>query len=219
MRKSFFLFGLVIALVAAHSALSLKLSESFDFPENKKTVSLSDEITVPITLRPEMPKPEKQKEIKKTIAKANIDLFIVVDDLKFLDDKEEAVKEIYSQDEEVVEEVFWYALDRKPIYNGCESLESDEEKFRCFQQKLNLHVRDNFKANNNTMGFQMHEKMMIRFEIDQDGFVSDVKIARGEDADKKQLESIIKSLPQFTPGMYNGKYVKTSYVLPVVLRN
>jgi len=78
-------------------------------------------------------------------------------------------------------------------------------------------VKDNFKAN--TMGFSTSEKMLIRFEIDQEGFVSDVKVARGQEADKKQLEAIIKSLPQFTPGIYNGKYVKTSYVLPVVLRN
>jgi hypothetical protein len=46
-----------------------------------------------------------------------------------------------------------------------------------------------------------------------------VKIARGEESDKIQMEKIIKTLPQFTPGMYKGKYVKTSYILPVVIRN
>jgi hypothetical protein len=61
--------------------------------------------------------------------------------------------------------------------------------------------------------------MTVKFEIDQEGNVSDVKIARGEESDKIQMEKIIKTLPQFTPGMYKGKYVKTSYILPVVIRN
>jgi protein TonB len=218
MRKSFFLFGLVIALGAAHSALSYRLVETFSFPEIEKTVSIDDGVVIPITLYPKEPIPKKQKEIKKIIKRANNDPFIVVDDWTLVDDPgEEPLGEVVSTHEEAVEEVFFYSLDRKPIYNGCETLDSDEEKFECFQHKLGIYVRDNFKSNSN--GWGTSEKMTIKFEIDQEGFVSDVKIARGDESDKIQMENIIKTLPQFTPGMYKGKYVKTSYILPVVIRN
>ena len=218
MRKSFFLFGLVIALGAAHSALSFKMEESFSFPEKNQTVFVDDGLVIPITPYPKEPIPKRQKEINKITKRANNDPFIVVDDWALVDDQgEEPLEEVKSTHEVAVEEVFFDALDRKPIYNGCETLGSDEEKFECFQQKLGMYVRDNFKSNFN--GWGMREKMTVKFEIDQEGNVSDVKIARGEELDKIQMEKIIKALPQFTPGMYKGKYVKTSYILPVVIRN
>ena len=219
MRKSFFLFGLVLALGAAHSALSYRLVESFESPDQPVGITLNDDVVVPITIRKTEPIPERRKETKKVIKKANTTLFIAIDDLTFIDEGnlEPAIDEVYSQHEDEVKEVFFHSLDRKPIYNGCESLSTEDERFDCFQEKLRDHVSDNFKANK--MGWGNTEKMMVRFEIDQEGMVSDVKIARGEELDKKQLEEIIKNLPQFTPGMFNGKYVKTSYVLPVVVRN
>lgn len=220
MRKSFFLFGLVIALGAAHSALSFKMTETFSFSESQ-TAALTlddDEVVIPITLYPEEPIPKKQKEIKKIINRANNDPFIIVEDwIDIPDPGEDPIVDVKSTQEEAIVEVFFDALDRKPIYNGCETLDSDEKKFICFQQKLGMYVRDNFKPNTN--GWGTSEKMTIKFEIDQEGYVSDVKIARGEELDKIQMEKIIKTLPRFTPGMYKGKYVKTSYILPVVIRN
>ena len=218
MRKSFFLFGLVIALGAAHSALSFKLVEKFHVPGEEKTALVYDGLVVPITVRKVQPIPKKQKEIKKIISRANNDTFIVVEDWAVVDELgEEPLEEILSTHEEAVEEVFFYSLERKPIYNGCETLSSDDEKFECFQQKLGEYVKDNFKTN--SMGWGSSEKMTIKFEIDQEGYVSDVKIAKGAESDKIQMEKILKMLPQFTPGMYQGKYVKTSYILPVVIRN
>lgn len=218
MRKSFFLFGLVIALGAAHSALSYRLVESFNIPCKGTSVSLTDDLVIPITVRPEQPKPIKQKEIEKTIAKANTDIFIAVDDLTFIDEgDEEPLRDVLSIEEEADKEYFMASLDRKPIYSGCETLSSDEEKFSCFQEKLSMHVRDNFKTNK--MGWGAREKLVVKFVIDKEGNIGEVKVARGEEADKEQLKRIIKNLPQFTPGMYKGKYVKTSYVLPVVIRN
>ena len=218
MRKSFFLFGLVIALGAAHSALSFKMTETFKMPVSKTANLADDGLVIPITIRSTPPTPKKQKEIKKIINRANNDPFIIVDDwIDIPDSGEDPIVDVKSTQEEAIVEVFFDALDRKPIYNGCETLDSDEEKFECFQQKLGMYVRDNFKPNTN--GWGTSEKMTIKFEIDQEGYVSDVKIARGEELDKIQMEKIIKTLPQFTPGMYNGKYVKTSYILPVVIRN
>ena len=218
MRKSFFLFGLVIALGVAHSALSYRLVEKFSFPDNGKTAVLVDDVVIPITVRPVQPKPIPQKEIKKTIAKASKDIFIVVDDYTYVEEPGETpINEVLSTHEEEEKEVFISLLDRKPIFSGCESLATEEDKFSCFQEKLHMHVKNRYKPNN--MGWGSSEKMMVKFEIDKEGNIGEVLIARGEEHDKAQIEKIIKSLPQFTPGMYNGKYVKTSYVLPVVLRN
>ena len=219
LRKTFFLFGLVVALGTSYSALSYNTALYLDYPDLSGEVELLIEEDALITIREmEKPKPKKQKEVRKAVAAINLDIFISVDDFaKIEESNEEPMTEVYEGEEDADVEVYFTMLDRKPVFSGCENLETEEERFKCFKSSLRNHIADNFVHNQN--GWGGNEKIMIHFIIDKEGKIQKVQAARGDESDRIQLEKLIKELPPFVPAMYNGKYVKTSYVLPVVLRN
>lgn len=59
-------------------------------------------------------------------------------------------------------------------------------------------------------------KVYVSFVIDEDGSVTESKIARGVDPalDKEALR-VINKLPNWTPGKEDGKPVKVSYTVPI----
>jgi hypothetical protein len=218
-RKSFFLFGLVVALAASYTALSYTSARMLELPEHE-VAEVIDDVIIPIT-KPTAEKPpeRKKQEVKQAITTAYSDVFISVDDFMEVEDfGEDPLEEVNSHHEEADNEIYHLtSLDRKPIYNGCEGLDTEEERYACFQESLRDYVTDNFRHGNNPFGEK--EKVLVHFVIDKEGNVQNVETARGSKSDRDQLEKLIKKLPPFVPAMYKGKYVRTSYVLPVVLRN
>ena len=59
-------------------------------------------------------------------------------------------------------------------------------------------------------------KAIVGFVVDEKGRVTDVKILRGVSAglDREAIR-VIRSLPDFKPGMQSGRNVKVSYVVPI----
>lgn len=59
-------------------------------------------------------------------------------------------------------------------------------------------------------------KVYISFVIEKDGSISDVKVARGQDAslDKEALR-VVNSMPKWKPGKQRGKPVRVAYTLPI----
>jgi protein TonB len=59
-------------------------------------------------------------------------------------------------------------------------------------------------------------KVLVSFVVDKDGSVTDVSIARGMDPllDEEAMRAV-RLMPKWTPGLLNGKPVKTKFNLPV----
>lgn len=59
-------------------------------------------------------------------------------------------------------------------------------------------------------------KILVSFVVDKDGSVTDVSIARGVDPllDEEAMRAV-RLMPKWTPGLLNGKPVKTKFNLPV----
>jgi protein TonB len=61
-------------------------------------------------------------------------------------------------------------------------------------------------------------KVVVRFIINEDGTLSDVKAIKGFNlAMNAEAERVVKLMPKFKPGMQGGKAVKVSYNLPIII--
>ncbi|MCD6012304.1 MAG: energy transducer TonB [Flavipsychrobacter sp.] len=62
-------------------------------------------------------------------------------------------------------------------------------------------------------------RIIVRFIVNEDGRISDCKIARGMggEYDEEALR-VIRKMPPWIPGKQNGKPVKVPYVVPVIFK-
>ena len=65
--------------------------------------------------------------------------------------------------------------------------------------------------NNNIQG-----KVYVSFVVEKDGSVSGVKVLRGADRDlDNEAVRVVSMMPNWTPGMQNGKPVRVQYTVPI----
>jgi hypothetical protein len=63
-----------------------------------------------------------------------------------------------------------------------------------------------------------NQKCYIKMVVEKDGMLSNIQVARGvkncPECDKEALR-VVKSMPKFTPGINNGRAVRSYFVFPV----
>jgi protein TonB len=96
-----------------------------------------------------------------------------------------------------------------PVWPGCESSELSSKD--CFNKKLNLHLKENFKYPRDTKGGFIRGKSTISFCIDENGKVADVRAVGPEKAVNQEAVRIVKLLPEMKPGTGGGKPKKIEY--------
>lgn len=62
-------------------------------------------------------------------------------------------------------------------------------------------------------------RVILTFFVEEDGSITDVKVVRGvvPELDKEALR-VVRNMPKWTPGKFQGQPVRTRYTLPVVFR-
>ena len=108
------------------------------------------------------------------------------------------------------------SIQNAPVFKGCEGLSKDENK-SCFDKKMNKFVQRHFNPNiAYDLGLNSGKyRIYTQFIIDEKGNVVDVKIRAPHAKLKKQTQSLIKKLPNFTPGKQNNRSVRVKYTLPI----
>lgn len=63
---------------------------------------------------------------------------------------------------------------------------------------------------------ELQGRVVVSFVVEKDGSLSDVKVAKSVDPqlDEEALR-VVKSMPNWTPGMHNGKAVRVKYYVPI----
>ncbi|MEN9440100.1 MAG: hypothetical protein RLZ33_176, partial [Bacteroidota bacterium] len=64
-------------------------------------------------------------------------------------------------------------------------------------------------------------KVYLRFVVDEAGKLSDVKVLRGVNGGPgcdKEARRVVQAMPNWKPGMNNGKACKVYMTIPVVFR-
>lgn len=213
-RLLFVEIGMVLALGVVLFAFEWSSKE-------KKTASLVDvnqEIVedelVPITQETPPPPPEVNQPVLSEILEI-VDDEVKVDDIIIdtEDDKNMGIGEITDYKEEVVEEVVeeeaipFQLVEEKPKFNG-----GDANEFsKWVNQRL---VYPEIAKENGVQG-----RVMLQFQVNPDGSVSNVKVLRGVDPSlDKEAVRVVSSSPKWTPGKQRDRAVKVTYTFPVIFQ-
>lgn len=76
----------------------------------------------------------------------------------------------------------------------------------------NFHYSDEMKEN------EINGKAIASFVIEKDGSISDIKVVRGIGfGTENEIIRVLKSMPKWNPGIQNGKKVRCSFMIPIMI--
>ncbi|MEY8849816.1 energy transducer TonB [Psychroserpens sp. XS_ASV72] len=108
------------------------------------------------------------------------------------------------------------AVERVPIYPGCESAESNSERLKCMSQKLAKLIQRKFNTDLAAdYGLSGLQKIDVQFRIDKNGRISDIKTRAPLKPLEDEAERVVGKIPQMTPGMQRNQPVSVIYNLPI----
>lgn len=240
-----FLLGVILSLATCI------IFFNWETQEKKYQIYSNDEkyedVTIPLTTwkeeKKELVLPPSDKTEEKLIIPKEVFEIKAVEDLKEVEeiivaDQEEKTsydldsmmvktKEVIppppppSDDEE--EEIIAWA-DQMPRFPGCEDIDaSSKEKEACATRELLQYIYDNLKYPPIAIQNTIEGQVVVRFVVEKDGSVTDVKIARdiGGGCGNAALNAVnsMNDLPEkWTPGKQRGKQVRVRYTLPIVFK-
>lgn len=219
----YFVIGLAVVLFITWRALEYKSYPSDDtiLEIAMNTDDLKDE-EVPITqqLMTEPPPPppaapevieivEDTEEIEETVIESTeTSQETVVDDVMDVDDVE-----VGEEEEEI--SVPFAIIENVPIYPGCESMKSNDQRKACFQEKIQKHIAKEFRYPKGALELGINGRVFVVFEIDSKGKVTGIRTRGPDKMLEQEAHRIIAALPQMTPGKQRGKSVKVPYSIPI----
>jgi len=210
-RTIFFQIGLVLALAFVFSAFEYKINtnkaEEIQFIDD----GVIDELP-PITRQQEKPLPKPPK-----VLTLHTEILELIDDDSDDEDVLELIDDEVTEDTEfiIVDEVeeiddepsIFIRVEQMPIFNPKKNA-TYEEGLRDLFVQMNRKVKYPVIAQEN--GIQ--GKVFFKFVVTEKGKVSNVQIVRSPDsALGKEAIRVVKSLPDFSPGMQRNKAVKVWY--------
>ncbi|MEO9501995.1 energy transducer TonB [Nonlabens ulvanivorans] len=109
-------------------------------------------------------------------------------------------------------------VDSMPLYPGCESLDNNVDRRKCFNDKMQRFVQRKFnKGLADELNLDDGEivKIDILFTINEKGLPIDVKVKAPHAILEKEAYRLIGKLPKITPGKINGDPVSVYFHLPI----
>ncbi|WKK67324.1 M56 family metallopeptidase [Lutimonas zeaxanthinifaciens] len=123
------------------------------------------------------------------------------------------------------ETVPFVEVDQVPVFPGCEDAEDQKA---CMVKGITAHVSNNFDASllknidntesNEDGSENLIEKIYVRFTIDKEGNVTDMKAKTKHKELEQEVIKVVSDLPRFIPGQKNGKNVAVKFTLPILLK-
>jgi protein TonB len=225
-----FQIGLLLSLIVVYALLEanfLVLDKHIDayapIEEDLITVAIPN---FEIEQEPKL----KQKTLQKTTVALTKDPKIVDDDHKILKGMEfknepapiddfdpNAVPVIDEPDNETP--VPFEKVEFVPIFPGCESLATNEERKECMSSKINKIIQRNFKASiGERYGLSGLQRINVQFSIDKNGNIANVKVRAPHPALEKEARRVINLLPEMQPGMQRDNPVEVIFLKPILFR-
>ena len=88
-----------------------------------------------------------------------------------------------------------------------------------FPGNLNTWIYNNIRYPEAAKEKKLEGKVYVRFIIEKDGSISNVKIIRGVSPElDNEAKTVIASMPKWEPGMQKGQAVPVKYTLPITFR-
>ena len=210
-------FGLCIVLFVSWRAIEFKTYEAvYDY--ESLNVDDDDDEEIPITEQIKTPPPpppppapeiievvEDEEEIEETIIESTET------------DQEEIVEDVEEEEEEMDLDIPFAIIEDVPLFPGCERVAKSERR-ACFQEKMNIHIRKNFRYPEIAQEMGIQGRVYVNFIISKDGSITNIRM-RGPDKNlEKEAKRIISKLPKMTPGKQRGRPVRVPFSIPISFR-
>ena len=106
-------------------------------------------------------------------------------------------------------------MDNAPQFSGCENTGAVKQQNKCTSEKIEAFIQQAFNkdvarsiANNSA-----NNSVYIRFIVNTQGAIENVGVRTNNAVMKKEVERIVKTLPSFSRGTYQGTSVNVSYAV------
>ena len=132
-------------------------------------------------------------------------------------DEEEIVEIVEVEEEEVDIDVPFAVIEDVPIFPGCERVKKSERR-NCFQERMNKHIRKNFRYPEIAQEMGIQGRVYVNFIISKDGSITNIRM-RGPDKNlEAEAQRIISKLPKMIPGKQRGRPVRVPFSIPITFR-
>lgn len=103
-----------------------------------------------------------------------------------------------------------------PLFPECDALETEKEKFYCFNRGLMKIVQTNFHYPEYLREKGIEDKVWVSFEIEKNGSIENINILHGEH-DELNYETIriVCLIPDVKPAYLNGEPISFAYTMPI----
>jgi len=217
----YFAIGLAVVLFVSWRAIEWKTYEKTGYGYESLNVEDEDDEEVPITEQIKTPPPppppppapevieivEDEEEVEETVIEStetDQEEIVEVEDIEVEDDFEDV-------------DVPFAVIEDVPIFPGCESVAKSQRR-ECFQEKMNKHIRKNFRYPEIAQEMGIQGRVYVQFVIAKDGSITSIRM-RGPDKNlEKEAKRIISRLPKMTPGKQRGRAVRVPFSIPITFR-
>jgi protein TonB len=215
----YFVIGLAVVLLVSWQAIEWKTyKKTYDYEalnvedEDDEEIPITEQIkTPPPPPPPPPPAPEvieiveDEEEVEETVIESTET------------DEEEIVEIVEVEEEEEDIDVPFAVIEDVPIFPGCERVKKSERR-NCFQEKMNKHIRKNFRYPEIAQEMGIQGRVYVNFIISKDGSITNIRM-RGPDKNlEKEAQRIISKLPSMTPGKQRGRPVRVPFSIPITFR-
>ena len=215
----YFVIGLSFILFVSWQAIEWKTYKK-TYGYEALNVEDDDDEEIPITEQIKTPPPpppppppapevieivEDEEEVEETVIESTET------------DEEEIVEIVEVEEEEVDIDVPFAVIEDVPIFPGCERVKKSERR-NCFQEKMNKHIRKNFRYPEIAQEMGIQGRVYVNFIISKDGSITNIRM-RGPDKNLEgEAQRIISKLPKMTPGKQRGRPVRVPFSIPITFR-
>ena len=180
--------------------------------------------------------PKQQAVVQKIVKpKVQPEDYEVVDDDKDIFDSDQEFKndlpdesttlapsigEIDSiKEPEEVESLPFVAVEFVPVFPGCESLETNQERATCFSEKISRLVSRKFDTSlAGDLGLKGLQRIYVQFEVYKDGTIQNIQARATHPLLEKEAIRVVERFPKMTPGRQGKQNVTVKYQLPIAFK-
>ena len=218
-RNLYFVIGLTLVLGVTWGSIEYKTYEKvFDLAaldmleDDDEDIPITEQLKTPPPPPPPPPAPEvievveDEEEVEETVIESTE-----------TDQDEIIIEEIEVEEEFEDIDVPFAVIEDVPIFPGCESVAKSQRR-ACFQDKINQHIRRNFRYPEIAQEMGIQGRVYVNFIIAKDGSITNIRM-RGPDKNlENEAQRIISRLPQMTPGKQRGRAVRVPFSIPITFR-
>ena len=210
----YFAIGLALVLFISWQAIEWKTyKKTYDY----ETLNVEDEDDeeIPITeqiMTPPPPPPPPAPEVIEIVEDEEEVEETVIESTETDEDEIIEVEEVETEEDDLDVDVPFAIIEDVPIFPSCENVAKDQRR-NCFQEKMNKHIRKNFRYPEITQEMGIQGRVYVNFIIAKDG--QNIRM-RGPDKNlEKEAQRIISKLPNMTPGKQRGRPVRVPFSIPI----